>query len=700
MGNRTIHDVLEEEKWERSAFAHYEKEHNWNDRPYPSWWPSNYETGHGFPNLERLNGFPYLSFWYLEQGGFRQFPPIHLELCTPPNEAMLKQVPTIKRLEQLWLQSSSPPKKEDVEIENLRAKYEQTIIGGKSVDEVKQKIPWKQLIGDPGADFCESSNAWQSWLVENCPNQLNFFGVPFKGYESQIFNQKSLYFKNALTYYPGKWVLMVYLSLCIHIVHLIEKHPKAPYIPWAVNQQVMEERLINEHSYLNFPVSDSIINRNIPFIKQYLKQHRGECFGCIKSIFIVKENEMKGYNPFKKDYNLDLLLVFKQLWDDGDFSKLDKIQLHLLFAQPFARNRFFEMIQSIKKKQGQENAPPLRILYQIIDFYSIESHPFSTYKSINDLIMWILVCMYVDFKNNDDLKSHLESEKPNPKNMDEFKRFIQLMRSTREERVRTEKAIQEDKMVQVDQKSGRLIHIGDPAHDGPYVEPPSSMSDPKLKDFLDDYRIKWRSTALWSFLSFYEVPWPPKQLENPFTKDSFEHNVVNFISAYPPRRLLVPSWNFKEVTRFSSDWEKVFGDQYKDYLVWVEHNVNASKNPIYHEKKFLPGQHLVDKDGHQIYNYYPDYGILDEEKNSALYTASTVLLPFVTAAFELIFGGKVKKFLSEVGQKIWDAVKEFLSELFEKLKGAFPSLLLIGAVAVGGLLAYDFVSTKVEKLAS
>lgn len=696
---------LDEEKWERSAFAHYEKEWNWNERPYPSWWPNVYANQHGINKLEVLYGFPYLSFWELDAGYFKKFPPIHLETCSPLNKVMLDQVPQIKQLAELWLKSSpKPPTKEEQEIAERRAKYEQTTIGGgKSHDEARPPPPnWKDIIGYPGIDFIKNGAAWASWMVQNIPDQLNFFGVPFGGYEKQIFHEKSKFFTKPLIYYPGKWILMVTLSLVIHIVHLVEKHPDSPFIPWKINLSDLV-LFIPEPSSLGFPIQQYVVIHDEMAIRQRLRQIRG---AKNQTILLYDESRIdSNYNPFTQSYDLELLLCFKKLWEEKIFTKLTRAQLSLLLSQPFFRILFVNMTKSIKKYQNNR-IMPLRIFYQYVDHYSIETHTFLTLNSYNDLMLWVLSCMYIDFKSDSIFQPILEKQEPKNEIYKQFQNYIDEALKIQEQTKIINEAMDKGQAVVTDKKSGQIISIGNEEQEGTEIEPPESMRDPKLKTWLNNFRVLWRKSAEWHFLDIGTSPWPNPNLQNFFLKDTYEYQVVNYIMAFLPRRLRVPKWEYSEWTRKSAKWNEVFTMQYQYYLLWVEANVKVQHDTNWPQpgngmKDPTTGELIRDSRGDVVINSYPDLGIMDEnDQSGVLYNTLKYTIPFIHGILTFFEGSDITSFFTDIAKEIWNIVLKVLKELLNIVKPALPSLALIGAVVVGGLLAYDFVSTKVEKLAS
>ncbi len=674
-----------------------------NNHPYPSWWPTIKFEGREGNLLEMLHGFPYLSFWAIEQGSFSKMPPIQdLMFFSPPSEALFKTFPEIERLEKIWIETS------------------------KTLDPYnwKKKPNWKDKIGDLASAFWDKNRTvWEAYLYKNCLSQMQFFGSTYPEYNNRIYNERSPFFKKSLGYCPGKWILMVNLSLLILIQKKIAKSGIAPFIDWKI--QPREENLfplLSEKSLLNFPICKWISTDDLYLVKNLITSFTG-------GQIIKKDYELN--EKFIEDEKLHIVLCFRDFYENDGFAGLSESDVRTCASGGSLRLLYSLMVQRINSTKGS-----MIPLFLLDKQSSILNNKYANFVSSTDFLLFSVVALYCELKRQWGSKfNRLETKEGYLRaSFGDGSREIGLVEKVlriKREQAEAKRKLPEDRIERVEQQRSEMKEAWEQLKEeditGPKIEPPLPMSDDKLKTSLESFRFQWRKTAMWKLFKIGQQDWPII-LPNNFEKETYEFKVVEFMNQYPPRRIRIPSLtteSFLEFNRLSSGWEPGFAKQYLDYLVWVDLNVRAMNKEEYR----LPGTQLKDKDGKyvtfkneqgqdiQLLNTYPDIMLESEEVGKSGFSGSKIIpilfIPLHQAA-TFIWGDSWNEFLDAMGKKIWERVKEVLKEIIltaikvveevaEAVDDLVPNLkyfLIMGIGAVGVLLlGVDFLDAKIKKLA-
>lgn len=239
-------------------------------------------------------------------------------------------------------------------------------------------------------------------------------------------------------------------------------------------------------------------------------------------------------------------------------------------------------------------------------------------------------------------------------------------------------------------------------------------------DSIMDFKELWRRTAISNTLldkiAFWRKEeqrqtehWPPYIGMKDSEIQTLESKLLQFMFAYSPKRLKVPPresfWTSGEE---SKTWNEAFEVQWRDYLLWCEHNV-----PLWGTPEFVePGDQLRDPQGKKLWspkkdehgnkmpliNTFPDYGLMDHEDiQTAWYTRipnfwTTVGSWYWGTDFWTWLGGMVKEIFAKVIQALIDLAKFVLKTVGDALGLDWTTVLflLIGGTAAffvgGGLL--------------
>ena len=668
--------------------------------PHPSWWPTWMGTKES-SRIEESLGFPRLSWWELERGSlFHKMPKMNIETMRCPTEKLYQSMPQLLVLAKNWADSASklPPYK-------------------------TPKEEWLQVI-EPMCRFWDSGgneshyNEWSSYLIENCLPQLQFFGVPFRGYENLVFNDQSNFFKKPLKFIPGKWEIMVVFSLMIAITHQIEKNIFTPFLPWPISPR----NTYVEKSSFQFPIVQWLKTKNIQQIKLTLNSLRGKN----QNIWFNVKNEVP---PGVLNYLTCFGLFLKFYETESGFSRLNTDDIYDIFNGPEFRRYYGFMIWMSRLSQTGLNFDSIKLPNNILD------NPFANMKSVCDFMIWSLMTMYVDaFHSNVDV--HV--------NVRKIINQIEVSQSAYEN------------VFRVALTNTETVHYWQPQQVKPAPPPPiipsgihpgtavpedivkeneriksmvkefglsvdyqsfTHITNLRLDRWLSDFRVTWRKTAIWNFLGVGDQEWESRIFQyNEFPKGSKEEKIVLFIRDNFPRKLKIPRYNIWELNSLDSKWEDAFKYQFELYLEWVVLNVNVE-----HVKDYVaPGNTFVDKQGlprevsdgeTTVYlkNSFPDI-MMREEQNlpgKIFQKSFSFAFVFLNAALEKGFGSDWIDLLSNFGKKIWEGVKEALIELAkwvkEVLDDAIPNWESYLALAlVGFFVVYEgwsFADEKIRKLA-
>ncbi len=609
----SVHDVLteENERWEPFGNDENAGAHSLNGLPYPKWWPSTKCGSRGNNRLEMLYGFPFLSYWAIESGQFPKLPPIQLDKFRVPSQNIFSTMKELELLERKWTEASS---------DSFRGS-------------------WKEHIGDPGADFWDKNRlAWESYLIENCYYQLQFFGVPYKGKEKSVFTQNSMFFKNALGYCPGKWILMVNLSLMIVIMRQFRSSGAGPFFEWVSKPwEGRTELLTSEKSIINFPVVDLIRTGDIPRFKILLKQFMGD------SVFFKSDFELRQENPNFWDTNkLSILLCFRDFYLSGGFTDLSKKDVYYILGDDNFRILYANMW---RQTIINPNGPVARSLNQLSSAFNIgrgwNKVPFpqdisTNYVSSCDFMLCSLMSLYLDlmssestaikFKNAPVNQNHYRgiitnsfNELPNVRNniSDYERRMAEKLEKSKSNNPSSEVASGivrtgiKDIDTVIPEKSGITKPVSgsfedlkdqqNVSEDGKGIPPPIEMniSSLQMQSWLNNFRIAWRKTAMYHFLGMGNPIWPMKISNEKMIVTTEEQVIIDFIQKYPPRALRIPKleiFKFK-FNRLDEEWDNLFEDQYLKYLQWVILNVKAEGKENYVE----PGCQLKNSKGEDVF---------------------------------------------------------------------------------------------------
>lgn len=179
----------------------------------------------------------------------------------------------------------------------------------------------------------------------------------------------------------------------------------------------------------------------------------------------------------------------------------------------------------------------------------------------------------------------------------------------------------------------------------------------------------------------------------------FEDAVYDFMRRYPVMRP-VREGLIEKIKQFFFNPEDAFqiglDVQWQVYLVWVETNIETLEVHPVGEDIIDPNTKspVLDKKGHAITNTYADIGFLKTEEK----TVGFWKLIFPGIGF-VLFGSSWKALILGTISLLFKAVLEALRVIYNAIAPALPYLLGIGAVVVGGLLGYRYISTRIEESA-
>jgi hypothetical protein len=641
-----------------------------NGQPYPSWWVSPFK----YLNqnlLEGLYGFPYLSWWYLEENGFLKFPKIDLNTFKAPTHALFVSMSTLDNFGKLWREKSTKRDGDQSWMIDLCNFWD----------------------SDPKASHYK---LWESYLVENCIPQLQFFGVPFKTINNEkIFKSDSLFFKKPLSYCPGKWTLMVVFSLMILIVHKIKNEHDAPFLSWPAIDQTdplrAEKTLwLSDRSQFEFPILNWLRTKDEPQIMKFAQKIRGYRS---PTLAIPNYNEEIGQR-----LKMSVLFCFIKFYQEDGFTKYEEKDLYFGFAGPF-RWLYGNMISEMKKD------PILSASLRNIDGPGgIYRNPFSNLKSSTDWMLWSLIIMWIDLKD----AGIFQSDQKILVNEDHYRGAILQPFNAFKQRTQEEEHNKDFNQKEKEKWENR-------SSDGQPPRPLIGSPFPTgrlLNQFLIDFQYAWRKTAQYKFLGIDEQVWPPPFPSIPFEdSNSLDAKIYHFITQNPPRRLKVPAVDNILFQRQSWKWEAVYVQQYTWYLEWVYYNVKAQQNGQYStpgtQLKTPEGEYIkIEENGSSlpIMNTFPDLIMVPPSSGLTLSKVVSFLIIPVDQAAKFIWGDDWTDFLDNLGKKIWEKVKEALQKLWvfikENLPDGFGKYLLLGLAGVGVIFGgWTFVDEEIRKLA-
>ncbi len=677
-----VYKVLTQEDSSHEPFG---DSHSLNERPYPSWWPGAWNH-RGSNRLEMLYGFPGLSFWSIETEKdlhWKKMPPINLLNFSRPTQSILDLFPEIYTLSIKWRKASTFPW---------------------ALRDRKPGSDWLEEIGTPAAQFWDkNSNLLIPWLVDGCPQTLNYFGVKTNWHDELVYNDKSPFFKTPLIYYPGKWILMVYMSILILIGRNLQFVHYGLWKGLPMDMVNYEPFFTEKNSFVNFlsPLVSGDKKKIISLWKEIHDKHSlirdnadsdGNLVNNLKALLTY-------FDGFK------ILFHFIQFYElQGGFVGLKEHHVLQMFAHP----DFLILMKTLLGFLNDHERLPLdaRIfLISKIDIYGINSNPYVNWVTTVNWFIYLLFTLNWELSDKrfhpyfDEIYTPISLSNNFPNNMFEgYKKQI-LLAISREKKETIEQAGQET----IEDHFGNIIGSNDFVENGRTV-----ILDPQLDPlvlWLNAYRIAWRNTATWSYSKKSQPVWPPEYLLKSNEVSSLEqgsiyYQFVYFICQdYPPPRLKVPPINLITFSRKDNHWEEVFVNQFKDYITWAWLNVNARSKEGY----ALPGQSLLSPKGEHVINTFPSYQILDIERSHTLYNISQIAIPIVTFAADFTFGDDYRDYLDDAALTIWENVQKILKEIWNFVKEvakeiAFPVgeiALILGGLFLGGTIFKDFLESKI-----
>lgn len=649
-----------------------------NKIQYPSWWPTP-APYRGYQILEGVYGFPFLSYWSLERGGFPKCPKIDIENFRGPTEALLNTMPRLDELADLWAKASKP------------------------------NANWVENIGRPLAEFWDSLpgqehyKLWEPYLVENCLPQLQFFGVPFKSVPNkEIFNPAtsgSLFFNEPLTYCPAKWTLMVVFTLMITITNQVKKNKTTPFILWDTGEvkgtiiHYINMPWFNDKSRFNFPILSWVKNKDESQITILSKKIRANN---LRSRFWVEDVNEKSFNGWTRE--MSAFLCFIRAYNSSLFNQLTEREFYWIMNKGF-KIIYVDMLERLNKNNSWKNA-----FKQIDGPGGVYSSPYSNLKSSVDWMVWSLMVMWVDLKKtNGPLASKI---KDIPINEDHY----QYIFTTQLNAFRSDTTIDKEIDEELDRQKNAPDTIWDPIQ-GRHINLPFQTKEKVFSDFTSNFQKEWRKTAEYHFMGIHSPKWPPQFPPLSFNDpNSLEAKMYEFMAVNPPRRLRVPAIDPINFQRLTNKWDSVFKQQYVYYMEWVYNNVKAQDNPHYSS----PGIQLKDPKGDYIsisnggtsvplINSFPDLLMVPPDTGFTLSKAVSFLIIPIDQAAKFIWGDDWTDFLDNLGQKMWVKIKESLQALWNVVKEQLPMvggiLLAAGVIFLGGLLGVTYLEEEVKKIA-
>jgi hypothetical protein len=497
----------------------------------------------------------------------------------------------------------------------------------------------------------------------------------------------------------------------IIIKHKMIQPGDSPFREWMTAPQDLNlDPLLNEKSLLSFPICKWVANNDINQMKLMLKSigWRG-----------ITRQDYRLDDQFIKDEKLQILLCFRDFYENGGFNEMTEREVRITLSNSSLRTLYCLMIKRIRSTRER-----MISISSMNKPFNIYNNNYANFVSSTDFILWSLMVLYIEFTSIENRKKFV-GLKVNPDYLRASfiagKQLVDAEKSNRElaktaaadferevERKRQWNINEREELKKQWDKNDEISLKGSP------VEPPITMNDPKLKNFLNEYRILWRNTALYHLFESGDQIWPIL-IKNIFEKDTFEYKIVEFMRNYPPRRLRIPRFNFLEWKRLDTGWESAFKDQYYQYLTWVNLNVQSQDEKFYSP----PGTQLKGKDGKylfiqdengtqiQVINTYPDIMLKPEDSNSQFQTSKIISILFISIdqIAKAGWGDDWVDFVNQFGKKMWERVKEALIEIVKAVKAVVdevlpeigPYLLLgltvFGAILIGG----DFIDAKIKK---
>ena len=641
-----------------------------NRQPYPSWWTSPISFKNGL-QLETLYGFPTVSFWFIEKGGFGKFPHKKLSECKPPSAKLIATFNDLLILQTKWEKHSRG----------------------------QTKKTWIEAIGYPGADFWDKNwEIWENYLIENMPQQVQFFGIPFRGHED-IYNQTSPFFKKHLTYFPGRWCVMVGLSLALVYVRKFINDVSNPFIPWDCTDLKFNSPLLSEGSYFEKDyLFDLLKNQNQSKINELM-------VGMRYSMNSLRNTSLT--LPFQKymdKYQLMSVVLFKDFLQNGGFSKYSKEELSVLFLRDF-RLLFCFMFQNynICRKSGSTD---------VISFIEFDKNLTLLYRPGGqnlrytlDWMIWCLMCIHHDLSQTNLAKSYNNFHLP-PDFYDKniTKPLFQIKKENAKEESPTPSGVHIPDWIKEGGSSNDPNHgimIPDEKVVGVEVDFPLNypFQYESTKTYIAQWRKKWIETATFHFLKIGESPWPPPGPTFHYEEDSYDAKFLRIMHNYPISRLRIPPIDWASFERKSIRWKEAFQRQCSDYFDWIDSNIKAEEHQHYigpgRQLKDSEGNGIIGPDGKPLLNQYPNYMLSNDGNRGPLSLTNMVSILMIPAdqTAKCLFGDDWTDFLDDMSQRIWDRIKKALKDMWDGLKNLLPDiwpyLLAIG----GGLIVFFGIET-------
>lgn len=671
MGAVNIRQTLTQEANE-PAFGGEESK---NRQPYPSWWTAPTRSRDN-NRLEMLQGFPTISFWFLQHGQLGRFPQKNLDQFKPPPRALVETFGELIVLKQKWERHSSG----------------------------KTKGDWKEAIGYAAADFWDDHwKVWEPYLVENVPNQVLFFGIPFSGHED-LYTKSSPFFKKPLVYYPGKYCLMVGLSLAILILDKFLNDSTTPFVYWDCTfLRTSSPILMERGSFQKNFFFDMLKQGNTSMITTTVSQPP---LRFPTSVFRFADQNLS-FSKFVEKYELRPLILFNQFLQQGGFKKNTNEELSLLFLRNF---RPFYGLMFQKYNLALKSNSKDTIMFSDLDMniHLLYNYSQQTLIATMDWMIWSLMCLHYDLTRTKYEKEYLDAKVPQDLYDIIITKPLQQIKQENKPTSNIPDGVKPGSAIPEGPEIGVMIPDEDIILNLDFPLPyPFQYNSTKI--YLEQWRKKWSETATFRFLGIGESQWPPSPPPFPVDEESYDYKFLKLLRNYPVGRLRIPPMDWASFKRKNTKWEQAFQKQVEEYFDWIDHNVLAEENPNYitpgRQLKDSKGELIVGPDGKALLNQYPNYMIHDDGIGGpgvVRHLFSIGMVP-VDQTAKFIFGDDWTDFLDDLGQQIWDRVKKALKDLWEGFKKLLPDiwpyLLAIG----GGLVVFfgveTYASEKIKLLA-
>lgn len=644
-----------------------------NRQPYPSWWtqPTSFKNGQ---QLETLKGFPTISYWFIEAGQLGQFPHKKLSECKPPPSELIATFMDLIVLQSKWQMHSSG----------------------------QTKKPWLEAIGYPAAEFWDKHwEQWENYLAENMTKQCQFFGIPFHGHE-KMFNSTSPYFKKPLIYYPGKWRLMVGLSLAIVFVRKLVSDPAHPFIPWdctdvkPTSSIMTNVGLIQRDYFL-----DLIREGNEAKINQVVAQPPMRMSGANS---LRATNLDLSFQKYMDKYQLAPLVLFKEFLKNGGFSNNSKDELNILFLRDF-RTLYASMFQhyhlATKIKSSdcvQFNELDINPMMQLLNRWGGQN-----LRCTLDWTFWSLMCIHHDICQTKLSKDYLAYTLPKDFYDRTFTKPLYQIKQENQKTVVVPEGVHIPDWIKKDVEKGGGKFETPTQHvlETMRFTLPFTFENVEMTEYVINFGKKWSDTATFNLLGIGDAPWPLQHPPFHFEENSYDQKFLNMMLTYTPGRLRKPPMDWSSFERKNTKWIAAFQRQFLDYLDWIDMNVKAQDNPNYtppgEQLKDLDGDRIIGPDGNPLLNTYPNY-MIESDTRGLSRVVAFAMIPLDQAA-KFVFGDDWTEFLDDLAQKVWDRIKKALKDLYNWVKKIlpviWPYLLAIG----GGIIVFLGVETfAVEKI--